>query len=119
MTQQSASVPRTVATEKKTVTAMVRIYRAEHHGTAGPMCVSCVALERYAHARFDACPYGAAKPTCTECPIHCYRPAEREAMRVVMRSAGPQMLFRHPWLTLVHFWKARFHKVPRRRTKKP
>jgi len=104
-----------IATEKQTVAAMVRIYCAGHHAGADPLCPTCASLERYAHARLDACPYGAGKPTCRECPIHCYKPAEREAMRQVMRSAGPRMAWRHPWLSVVHLWKERFHKTPRKR----
>jgi len=30
------------------------------------------------------------------------------------RKAGPKMLLRHPWLTMVHLWKDRFRKAPRR-----
>lgn len=109
--------PRSIATEKKTVAAMVRAYCAEHHAGTDGLCDACAALERYSHARLDACPYGADKPTCRECPIHCYRPAEREAMREVMRFAGPRMMLRHPWLSIVHLWKERFHTSPRRRRK--
>jgi len=106
---------RAIATEKKTVAVMVRIYCAWHHDGTDVACATCTALQRYSHARLDACPYGADKPTCRECPIHCYRPAEREAMREVMRLAGPRMLWRHPWLSIVHLWKERFHRTPRGR----
>jgi hypothetical protein len=118
MTTRAPGTPRAIATEKKTVAAMVRIYCAEHHASADPLCASCAALERYSHARLDACPYGADKPTCKACPIHCYKPAEREAMREVMRFAGPRMMWRHPWLSVVHLWKERFNREPRRRSQK-
>ena len=114
MTKAAPKVPRAIATEKKTVAATVRIYCAAHHAGADPLCTSCAALQRYSHASLDACPYGAGKPTCKACPIHCYKPAEREAMREVMRFAGPRMMLRHPWLSIVHLWKERFHKTPRR-----
>jgi len=107
-------VPRAIATEKKTVAAMVRIYCTEHHDSAGALCANCAALQRYSHDRLDACPYGADKPTCKACPIHCYKPAEREAMRDVMRFAGPRMMLRHPWLSIVHLWKERFHQAPKK-----
>lgn len=107
--------PRTIAIEQKTVAAMVRIYCAEHHPDSRGVCTTCGALLAYAHARLDACPYGADKPTCKTCPIHCYKPEPREAMRAIMRSAGPRMLWRHPWLAIVHLWKERFRKAPRRR----
>ena len=93
-------------TEQKTVTAMVHLYCAEHHHEEA-LCASCRTLLAYSHARLAACPYGVDKPTCRECPIHCYRPAERAAMRDVMQFAGPRMLFRHPWLAIVHLWKER------------
>ena len=94
---------------------MVEIYCALHHKHTDGLCGRCQTLLRYSHARLDACPYGAGKPSCRECPIHCYRPAERESMRVVMRFAGPKMLLGHPWLAIVHLWKERFHKTPRHR----
>ena len=109
------AVPGAIATEKKTVTVMVRLYCAGHHDAADAPCAACASLERYSHARLDACPYGSDKPTCKACPIHCYKPAEREAMRDVMRFAGPRMMLRHPWLSAVHLWKERFHREPRRR----
>ena len=105
-------VPRPIGAEKTTVAAMVRIYCAGHHDGADPLCASCATLQRYAHARLDACPYGAEKPTCVACPIHCYKPAEREAMREVMRFAGPRMMWRHPWLAVIHLWKERFRTAP-------
>lgn len=117
MRPPAPKVPRTIATEKQTVAAMVRIYCAEHHDGDGALCPTCAALERYSHARLDACPYGAGKPTCRECPIHCYKPAEREAMREVMRCAGPRMMLRHPWLTIVHLWKERVRREPRKRSR--
>jgi hypothetical protein len=117
MSERPPAIPRAIATEKTTVEVMVRLYCAEHHGRAVGICTHCAALLGYAHARLDACPYGADKPACRACPIHCYRPAEREAMRNIMRLAGPRMLLCHPWLTVVHLWKERFHKTPRRRSR--
>jgi len=94
---------------------MVRLYCAEQHRSAGGLCESCEALLDYSHQRLDRCPYGEHKPACNQCPIHCYQPARREAMRDVMRLAGPRMLLRHPWLAIVHLWKERTRKVPPRR----
>jgi predicted amidophosphoribosyltransferase len=107
-----------IATEKKTVAAMVHIYCAEHHPDAGGICTDCGTLLAYAHARLDGCPYGADKPSCKTCPTHCYKPEPRERMRTVMREAGPRMLWKHPWLTMVHLWKDRFHVAPRRRSRR-
>ena len=111
------AIPRAIATEKKTVEVMVRVYCAEHHGHAVDICTHCAALLGYSHARLDACPYGTDKPACRACQTHCYRPAEREAMRNIMRLAGPRMLLRHPWLTIVHLGKERFHKTPGRQSR--
>ena len=36
-------------------------------------------------------------------------------MRDVMRTAGPRMPFRHPWLAIVHLWKEHVKKAPPRR----
>lgn len=110
---RTSAVSPAIVTEKKTVAAMVRVFCAEHHPNARGECDACGTLLAYAHARLDACPYGDGKPTCKACPIHCYRPAEREEMRVVMRFAGPRMMLRHPWLSIVHLWKERFRTKPR------
>ncbi len=89
--------------EARTLTAMIEIACHGMHGTAkGQLCPSCQALLEYALARLDKCPFQEAKPTCAKCPIHCYRPAQREQIRAVMRYAGPRMLLRHPLLALMH-----------------
>ena len=107
---------RTIETEKRTVAAMVHLYCEGHHDSArGNLCDACRGLLDYSHQRLDRCPYGGAKPSCKACPIHCYRAAERESMRQVMREAGPFMLWRHPWLAVVHLWKDRFRKAPRKK----
>jgi hypothetical protein len=105
-----AQAPAPIAFEKKTVAAMVDIYCGDQHGHRHELCDECQTLLRYSHGRLDKCPYGAEKPVCRECPIHCYRPAERAAMRDVMRYSGPKMLLRHPWLALVHLWKEHLRK---------
>ncbi len=87
--------------ERRTVRAMVRMYCTHHHGTRR-LCGACAELADYADRRLDRCPYGDIKPACINCPIHCYRPEPREAMRRVMRFAGPRMLLRHPYLAIRH-----------------
>ena len=87
---------------------MVEIHcRARHVRPGGALCPACAELTGYAELRLSKCPFGAAKTTCRECPVHCYRPGEREAMKDVMRFAGPRMLWRYPWLTLRHLWLER------------
>lgn len=101
----SSSRPRNIVRDARTVAAMVRIYCADvHGGLNGHLCDSCAALLDYADVRLSHCPFGPEKTTCRECVIHCYRPAERAAMKNVMRHAGPRMLWRHPWLAIRHGW---------------
>lgn len=83
--------------------AMVRCYCRGHHGSGANLCADCQALLCYASARLDRCRFGAQKPTCARCPVHCYAPQWREKTRAVMRYSGPRMIWRHPWLALCHW----------------
>lgn len=87
--------------EQRTMRAMVAIYCRDHHGCRTP-CVDCQRFLAYAERRLEKCPYGEAKPTCARCPIHCYKPSQREQAKVVMRYAGPRMTLSHPWLAVLH-----------------
>lgn len=93
-----------VAREKRTIEAMIAIYCRAHHGAAPPLCAECRGLLDYAFCRLDRCPYGAEKPACADCPIHCYKPAMKDRVKAVMRYAGPRMLYRHPLLALRHWF---------------
>jgi hypothetical protein len=99
-----SALPLTIRIEVKTVEAMINIACADRHGPS-ELCQDCLDLRRYARERLEKCRFGAAKPTCAACPVHCYSPAMRERIRAVMRQAGPRMFFSHPWLTLIHYWK--------------
>lgn len=89
--------------EHETFRCMARIYCRDHHGgVGGALCPDCESFMRYAEQRLEKCPYGLAKPTCAKCPIHCYKPAQRETARVIMRYAGPRMTWRHPIRALRH-----------------
>ncbi|GLT14135.1 nitrous oxide-stimulated promoter family protein [Vibrio algivorus] len=94
-------------TEMRTVTAMVEIYCRAHHHADGSLCQKCCDLIDYARMRLDRCPYGEGKPTCNKCPIHCYKPEQKEKMRLVMRYSGPRMLLPHPLLAIRHLYKER------------
>lgn len=96
-----------VTRERKTVAAMLRIYCREHHGGARALCEHCTRLHAYAMCRLARCPFGAEKPACANCPIHCYRADRRDEIREVMRFAGPHMLWRHPLLTVRHLLDGR------------
>lgn len=82
---------------------MVGLYCRDHHSPDAPgPCPQCVEFLDYAARRLEKCPYGQEKPTCTNCPIHCYKPAPKQFAYEVMRYAGPRMMARHPWLALLH-----------------
>ncbi len=99
---------------QETVSKMIRLYcRAHHTHDHTSLCPDCTNLAAYAHRRIERCPYGADKPTCAKCPIHCYQADRREQIRQVMRYAGPRMLLRHPRLALMHLVDG-LHKPPRR-----
>lgn len=89
--------------EKKVVSKMIHIYCRAHHGkpTDG-LCDECRQLAEFALARLDNCRKGENKPTCRKCTTHCYAPAKREAIRIVMRYAGPRMLWHHPVAAIRH-----------------
>jgi len=97
------SDPPRIAREKRTITAMVTIYCRAHHGTAEELCSDCRELLDYAFRRLDRCPFGADKPTCGKCPIHCYKPSMRAEAKAVMRYAGPRLPWRHPIQALFHW----------------
>jgi hypothetical protein len=92
--------------EHATLVCMTRIYCDHHHEDheGADLCPDCTRLMQYAHRRLEKCPYGSNKPTCANCPIHCYKPAQREMAKNVMRFAGPRMTFRHPWRSLTHLF---------------
>lgn len=84
---------------------MTHIYCDHHHAQRqGLLCEDCAALMRYAEKRLEKCPYGTDKPTCANCPIHCYKPAQRQKARDIMRFAGPRMSWRHPIRALTHLY---------------
>jgi len=92
--------------ELRTMGKMVDIYCSAHHD-GDAMCVDCAIFLDYAHVRLEKCPFGEDKPTCANCPVHCYKPHYREQARQIMRYAGPRMLLRHPILTISHYLDGR------------
>lgn len=103
----SAKGPR-IEREKRTVSKMIELYCAEQHGSAGgQLCQDCADLQAYTMLRLDRCPFQEAKTTCARCAVHCYRPDRREQIRVVMRYAGPRMLWAHPVLAVRHLLDGR------------
>ncbi len=101
-----------LARERLTMSKMIGIYCSAHHDSSGDiLCAACREFQNYTELRLQKCPYGEDKPTCANCPVHCYKPARRAQARDIMQYAGPKMLFRHPLLAIAHqldgFRKAR------------
>ncbi|MCE9613585.1 MAG: nitrous oxide-stimulated promoter family protein [Lentisphaerae bacterium] len=97
-----AGLPARLRRERQTIVLMIGMYCRRHHGGKGGLCQACRELHDYAMLRLDRCRFGADKPTCVKCPVHCYKPDMRERVRAVMRDSGPRMLWRHPYLALMH-----------------
>ena len=77
--------------ELLTITRMVEIYCAAHHGNSDCMlCEDCSEFLNYAAARLK------------KCPIHCYKPERKAQARIIMRYSGPRMLLHHPMLVIAH-----------------
>ncbi len=99
--------------EEKTIEAMVNIYCREQHGAGSELCSGCNELLDYSKNRLERCRFQERKPTCANCPVHCYRPVMKEKVKDVMRYSGPRMVFRHPVLAVSHFLYG-FRKAPSR-----
>ncbi len=93
---------RRIRREKKTIGIMIKINCNSHHHTKEKLCDECQELLDYALLRVNRCPFSENKPTCEKCLVHCYIPEKREKIRVVMRYAGPRMIWNHPILAILH-----------------
>jgi hypothetical protein len=96
--------------EWNTMAAMMKIHCRDHHKTNTSLCAECQGLLNYANVRLDRCRFGEDKPACAKCPVHCYQKTRREQIRVLMRYAGPRMLWEHPIMSLRH-WLDGFRKA--------
>jgi predicted amidophosphoribosyltransferase len=105
------SARKRLAREGRTLAAMIACYCEGHHHANGALCPECRQLLDYAALRLDRCRFGAEKPVCAKCPVHCYQSFRREQIRTVMRYAGPRMLLQHPILSLSH-WLDGFRPAP-------
>lgn len=89
--------------EREVVTQMIAVYcRGNHGARRGGLCRDCQALTEYVSARIGRCPFMATKTFCSQCRVHCYAPTQRQAIKDVMRYAGPRMLLHHPVMTVHH-----------------
>jgi len=107
-----------LARERRTLKVMLALYCRDHHHPERGLCDECATLSAYAERRLDLCVYGGDKPTCLNCPMHCYQPRMRERVKDVMRYAGPRMLKRHPILAVRHLLDGR-RPVPVRPGRRP
>ncbi|MBE9547751.1 MAG: nitrous oxide-stimulated promoter family protein [Proteobacteria bacterium] len=90
---------REMTRENRTVEAMISIFcHGQHSNNGEGLCPECGELLDYARMRLEKCPFQENKPTCAKCPVHCYKPDMKEKIRVVMKYAGPRMLYKHPAL---------------------
>ena len=87
--------------EKRVVHLMIALYCRKKHGQR-TLCPDYAALDQYAAARSDKCPFMETKTVCSNCAVHCYRPDMREKIRLVMRFSGPRMILYHPILAIRH-----------------
>ena len=86
-----------VVRERSTMTRMIGINCSAHHDSFGDvLCAACREFQDYTEVRLQKCPYGEDKPTCANCPVHCYKPARRAQAREIMRYAGPR------WTKYIH-----------------
>ncbi|GAB7206743.1 hypothetical protein OS21_32380 [Dickeya oryzae] len=97
----SSSSGKRIQREIRTIQAMITLYERAFPAPADDADYY-VRLQDYALNRLEKCYYGENKPACKQCPIHCYQPAKREEIKVVMRWAGPRMLLHHPILAIRH-----------------
>lgn len=88
--------------EKELVSQMIALYCRKKHGGRRGLCAECAQLDAYARQRSDRCPFMETKTFCSNCRVHCYKPAMRESIREVMRFSGPRMIFHHPIKAIRH-----------------
>lgn len=97
--------------EKVLVAEMITLYCRKKHGSKrGKLCAECEELAAYAKERSDKCPFMETKTFCSNCKVHCYKPAMREKIKAVMRFSGPRMMLSHPVMALRHVIESKREK---------
>ena len=97
--------------EKTVVTLMIRMYCKKMHHTKEGLCGECARLDAYARSRSDSCPFMEEKTFCSNCQVHCYKPAMREEICKVMRYSAPRMIFHRPIMSLQHLVELKKEKA--------
>ncbi len=99
--------------ERETMKVMVEIYCKDHHHPFETPCKECQEFLDFALFRLTQCPFQEKKPACQNCQIHCYRSNQemRRKAKQVMGYAGPRMLMKHPYFSLMHVID-KFRKTP-------
>ncbi len=82
--------------EKRIVNLMISHYCRSEHNSNNELCEDCNDLKEYAEKRLLKCPFLKDKPVCSSCNIHCYNRNQKEKIKLVMRTVGPKMIFKHP-----------------------
>ncbi|MCD8340099.1 MAG: nitrous oxide-stimulated promoter family protein [Burkholderiales bacterium] len=102
-----------IANEVKTIRIMSEIYCHDHHLRQGSqnLCDECQDFVDYATKRLACCPYGASKPVCNKCKIHCFQKDYKTLAKKIMAYSGPRLLWTHPILAMRHV-VAMFRKAP-------
>ena len=90
-----------ISREKETIAKMIALYQKQCP-QASVEEGHYQALNAYADKRLDKCVFGEEKPACKQCPVRCYQSAHLVELTLIMRWAGPRMLWRHPILTVRH-----------------
>jgi len=67
-----------ISTEISVVKEMILLYCQKNHPQDDSLCLSCQNLSDYAVLRLKKCKFGNAKPFCSNCTVHCYKPRKRE-----------------------------------------
>lgn len=99
--------------DKKTIALMVKVY-CRHHLKAKNIPDDYLELIDYATKRLDKCKFGAGKPACKDCPVHCYKPEMRRRISEVMRWSGPRMILFAPFAAFKHLYQSLFVRVHRK-----
>lgn len=99
---ESLALDKRLKREANTIEKMIALYARAHPLEHQDDTSHYAQLYQYALKRLEKCRFGAQKPACKQCPIHCYQPQKREEIRAVMRWAGPRMLLHHPILAIRH-----------------